>query len=49
MDSQTSKLITDIVNKAEAIAKALKNGDVEIRKGQNGVTIAEIRKKIIAR
>ena len=49
MDGQTSRLMTDIISKAEAIAKALKNGDVEIRRGTNGITVAEVKRKIIAR
>ena len=49
MDGQTSKLIAEIVSKSEAIAKALKKGDVEIRRSPNGITIAEIKKTIVAR
>lgn len=49
MDSQTSKLIADIVNKAEAIAKALKRGDVEIRRGTNGITVAEVKRRVVTR
>ena len=49
MDSQTNKIVADIVKKSEIIAKALKHGDVEIRRGPNGVTVAEVRKTVVAR
>lgn len=45
MDNQTNKLITDIVSKAEAIAKIIKNGhDVEIRHSPSGIKVWEVRK-----
>ena len=50
MDGQTVKLMADVTSKAEAIAKVLKNGgDVELRKGPNGITVAEVRRKVVAR
>ena len=49
MDSQTNKLITEIVSKSEAIAKALKSGDVEIRRSPTGITVAEVKRKVVAR
>lgn len=49
MDNQTNKLIAEIVSKSEAIAKALKKGDVEIRRGTNGITVAEVKRRVITR
>ena len=49
MDASTLKIANDVVNKAEAIAKALKRGDVELRKTANGISVAEITKKVVAR
>lgn len=49
MDNQIGRLVADIVKKSEAIAKALKHGDVEIRKGPNGITVAEVKKTVVAR
>lgn len=49
MDTNTLKITNDVVNKAETIAKALKRGDVELRKTANGISVAEITKKVVAR
>ena len=49
MDNKQSKTIADIVSKAEIISKALKNGDVELRRGPNGVMVAEVKKTVIAK
>ena len=49
MDAQTQKMVASITKNAEIIAKALKKGDVELRKSANGVSIAEIKKTVIAR
>lgn len=39
-----------LIAKAEVIAKALHKGcDVEIRKSANGITVAEVKKKVVAR
>lgn len=39
-----------IIEQAETIAKAISRGkDVEIRKSANGVSIAEISKKVVSR
>lgn len=44
------KLEQIITEKAEIIAKALHNGkDVEIRKTANGISVAEINKKVVSR
>lgn len=44
------KLITEIVSKADAIAKSLKSGkDVEIRKTASGISVAEVKKTVVAR
>ena len=48
MRAETS-LIDEIKEKAELIAKALKKGDVEIRKSANGISIMEIKKTVIAK
>lgn len=34
---------------AEEIAEALLHGDVELRKSATGITVAEVRKKVIVR
>ncbi len=45
-----SKIIADIIAKSEAIAAALQKGkDVEIRRTANGITVAEVAKKVVAR
>lgn len=49
MDLQTAKLVQAVKDNAMTIAKALKHGDVEIRKSANGISVAEVRKKVIAR
>lgn len=36
-----------IIDKADIIAKALKNGDCEIRKGSTGISVAEVKRKVI--
>lgn len=39
-----------IIEKAGQIAKALSSGkDVELRKSANGVTVAEVTKKVVSR
>ena len=39
-----------IIEQAETIAKAISRGkDVELRKSANGVTVAEISKKVVSR
>lgn len=39
-----------IIEKAETIAKAIAKGkDVELRKSANGVSVAEITKRVISR
>lgn len=44
------KIETDIISKAEEIAKAIAKGrDVELRKSASGVSVAEVTKKVIAR
>ena len=47
----TEKDITEkIIEQAGTIAKAIYKGkDVEIRKSANGVSVAEISKKVVAR
>ena len=48
MDTTTSKMVAEIVSKAEDIAKALKQGkDVEIQKRSNGIVVLESAKKVI--
>lgn len=44
-----NNLVDDIVAKAEIIALCLKNGDVEIRKTKDGISVAEVRKTVRAR
>lgn len=39
-----------IIENAETMAKSLAKGkDLEVRKSQNGVSIAEVQKKVVAR
>ena len=44
------ELKQEIVNKAQIICDLLKKGsDVEIRRSKDGVTVAEVKKKVVAR
>ncbi len=44
------KLRLDIISKAEIIAKSLDKGkDVELRKSSNGVSVAEVNKKVVVK
>nr|DAT64368.1 MAG TPA: hypothetical protein [Caudoviricetes sp.] len=44
------KLKADIIMKAEIIAKSLDKGkDVELRKSSNGVSVAEVSKKVVVK
>ena len=44
------KLKADIIMKAEIIANALTKGkDVELRKSSNGVSVAEVSKKVVVK
>ena len=44
------KLRLDIISKEEIIAKSIDKGkDVELRKSSNGVSVAEVNKKVISR
>ena len=44
------KLRLDIISKAEIIAKSLDEGnDVELRKSSNGVSVAEVNKKVVVK
>lgn len=44
------KIKADIINKIDAVVKALKQGkDVELRKTANGISVTEINKRVVAR
>ena len=44
------KIKAQLIDKADLIVKALKNGkDIEIRKSASGITIAEVKKNVIHR
>lgn len=44
------KIHADIIGKSEEIAKSIAKGkDVELRKSANGISVAEISKKVVAR
>ena len=43
------ELAEALKNHAEEIAEALLHGDVELRKSATGITVAEVRKKVIVR
>ena len=47
MDNVTKSLMLDINKKSEEIAKALKKGDVELRKDGMKVKILSVTKKIV--
>lgn len=48
--TDTEKIKLSIINNADIMAKALKRGkDLEIRKSQNGVTVAEVDKKVVVK
>lgn len=47
MDNVTKNLMLDINKKSEEIAKALKKGDVELRKDGMKVKILSVTKKIV--
>lgn len=49
MDANTLKLAELVRENAEAIAKALKKGDVEVRRSRTGISVAEVNKKVIVR
>ena len=50
MDGQKNKLVEDIVNKSELIAKIIKNGhDVELRHSPNGIKIWEVKKTVVTK
>ena len=44
------KIQQDIIKKSDVIAKSIKSGkDVEIRKTTNGISVAEVSKKVVVR
>ena len=50
VDLSEKELKLKIIEQAETIAKAICSGkDVELRKSANGVSVAEISKRVVAR
>lgn len=48
--TNTDKIKLSIIQNAETMAKSLSKGkDIEIRKSSNGVSIAEVDKKVVVR
>ena len=48
--TNTDKIKLSIIQNAETMAKSLSKGkDLEIRKSQNGVSVAEVDKKVVVR
>ena len=48
--TNTDKIKLSIIQNAETMAKALSRGkDLEIRKSSNGVSVAEVDKKVVVR
>lgn len=48
--TNTDKIKIAIIENAEAMAKSLSKGkDLEIRKSANGVSVAEVDKKVVVR
>lgn len=48
--TNTEKIKLAIIENAETMAKSLSKGkDLEIRKSQNGVSVAEVDKKVVVR
>ena len=48
--TSTDKIKLSIIQNAETMAKALSRGkDLEIRKSSNGVSVAEVDKKVVVR
>lgn len=44
------ELKTAVINNADHVVKALRNGnDVEIRRTSNGISVTEVKKKVLTR